>query len=70
MKAEQPHRAERVQSEWDDLEKRADKISQMLPEDTQPAFYEPVLMLCSMQANLNRLYIEGRYNRLIDPVLS
>ena len=53
-------RAERVQAEWDDLELRAEKIYNSLAEETQPAFYELVYMLCAMQANLNRLYIEGK----------
>lgn len=52
-------RAERVLGEWETLTARAAKVYDGLADDTKPAFYELVYMLCLMQTNINRLYISG-----------
>ncbi|KAK8849799.1 hypothetical protein IAR55_005135 [Kwoniella newhampshirensis] len=55
--------AERILAEWDDLTHRAGKVYDRLPDDTKPAFFQSVYMLCAAQANLNRLHIAvGRSN--------
>lgn len=45
--------------EWESITERAGKVYHSLPEETQPAFYELVYMLCLAQTNLNRLYMAG-----------
>ena len=47
--------------EWESLVERSAKVYDGLPTETKPAFFELVYMLCLMQANLNRLYVAGRF---------
>ncbi|OCF76927.1 hypothetical protein I204_02636 [Kwoniella mangroviensis CBS 8886] len=56
--------AERVLDEWQSITDRAAKIYEGLPEDTKPAFYQQVYMLCLMQTNLNKLYVSAERSNL------
>jgi len=55
------YRAERVLAEWEELVERSAKVYHSLNEETKPAYFELVYMLCLMQYNLNNLYIAGVY---------
>lgn len=54
-------RAERVLAQWEELVERSAKVYHSLNEDTQPAYFELVYMLCLMQYNLNKMYIAGKH---------
>ena len=49
--------------EWQAITEQAAKVYSGLDDETRPAFFELVYMLCLMQTNLNELYIAvGRNN--------
>ncbi|KAL7419426.1 hypothetical protein Q5752_006264 [Cryptotrichosporon argae] len=55
--------ADRILEDWEALTARAKKVYDALPQQTRPAFYQNVYMLCQMQTNINKLYIEvGKSN--------
>lgn len=56
--------AERVEAEWDDLERRADAVRAAIPKDQDSAFFQLVWFPVKASANLNRIYIAAARNRL------
>lgn len=56
--------AERVVAEWDDLEARALKVRQALPEAYLDAYFQLVQYPVQASANLTRLYVAAGRNRL------
>ncbi|WVF70255.1 hypothetical protein IAT40_005044 [Kwoniella sp. CBS 6097] len=56
--------AERVLAEWEAITERAGKVYDGLPEETRPAFFELVYMLCLAQTNLNKLYMAAGRNNI------
>ncbi|WRT68552.1 uncharacterized protein IL334_005529 [Kwoniella shivajii] len=44
--------------------RKAEDVYQSLPEDTKPAFYEQVYLLCLFQTNLNKIYIAAERSNL------
>ncbi len=55
--------ADRVLAEWQDITKRAEKISAKLPKESRDAFYQLVLYPTKASAVVNELYIAVAKNR-------
>lgn len=56
--------AESVLKDFSDLEEKAEKIYNQLPQEYHDAFYQLVLFPIKASANLNRLYIAAAKNKL------
>jgi len=56
--------AERVEAEWEDLQKRADTMFSVVTKDQQDAFFQLVWFPIHASANQTRLYITAGRNQL------
>jgi Glycosyl hydrolase family 115/Gylcosyl hydrolase family 115 C-terminal domain len=60
----QSHEAERVESDWQDLVDRAERVRDQLPVAAQAAYFELVLHPVKASATVNELYIAAARNHL------
>ena len=56
--------AQRVSTEWNDLEARADQVAASLPPESRDAFFELVLWPIHASATVNEIYFTAGLNRL------